>query len=44
MKKEYVEPKIETVLIKIEDRVLFHSDFESGGENSGWDWNDGDDD
>ena len=44
MKKPYLEPEFELANIILKDKILFHSEFESGGENSGWNWNDGDDD
>ena len=44
MKKPYIEPEIELITIRLTTEVLFHSEFETGGENSGWDWNDDDGD
>lgn len=44
LKKPYIEPEIEAVRFVLEDSVMFHSDFEHGGQNSGWTWNEDDDD
>lgn len=40
MKKPYIEPLMELVKFSLRTDVLFHSPFESGGENDDWDWND----
>lgn len=44
LKKGYVEPEAEFISIDLTVDILFHSPNESGGTNSGWDWNDDDDD
>lgn len=44
MKKVYTEPLVEFIYYKLTVDVLIHSDFENGGKNDSWDWNDDDDD
>ena len=43
MKRPYLDPEFDLVKLVLMNEVMFHSQFEEGGENSGWDWNDGDD-
>ena len=42
MKKPYTEPEFEAFKLTLKAEVLFHSPFERGGTNTGWDWNDDD--
>lgn len=46
MKKEYAAPEFSVVRFKMEDVMgaVVHTSFEQGGQNSGWTFNDDDDD
>ena len=47
IEKPYIDPEIELIAFSLKNDVLSELNYshnETGGENSGWDWNDDDGD